>query len=75
MAKRYANALHFSLAILKGETYPPDLMLIEGMRIFFPELYDAIRRNSESVLRSRSRDRGNQGLDEFIAANTKGMND
>ena len=73
MAKRYANALHFSLAILKGETYPPDLMLIEGMRIFFPELYDTIRRNSESVLRSQSRDRGNRGLDEFIGTNTKGM--
>jgi predicted KAP-like P-loop ATPase len=25
MAKRYANALHFALTILKGETYTPDL--------------------------------------------------
>jgi len=75
MAKRYANALHFSLAILKGETYPPDLMLIEGMRMFFPELYDTIRRNPESVLRTQSRNKGNSGLDKFIAANTKGMSE
>lgn len=73
MAKRYANALHFSLAILKGETYPPDLMLIDGLRIFFPELYDTIRRNPECVLRIHTRDKGNKGLNEFIAANTKGM--
>jgi len=75
MAKRYANALHFSLTILKGETYPPDLMLIEGMRIFFPDLYEFIRRNPESVLRTESRNKGNTGLDAFIAAHTKGMNE
>jgi len=75
MAKRYANALHFSLAILKGETYPPDLMLIEGMRVFFTELYDAIRRNPESVLRTKSRDKGNSKLGEFVASHTKGMNE
>lgn len=75
MAKRYANALHFSLAILKEETYPPDLMLIEGMRVFFTKLYDAIRRNPETVLRTQSRDRGNSKLGEFIAAHTEGMSD
>jgi hypothetical protein len=75
MAKRYANALHFSLAILKGETYPPDLMLIEGMRIFFPERYDVIRRNPEAVLRTQSRNKGNSKLGEFIAAHTDGLSD
>ncbi len=75
MAKRYANALHFSLAILRGETYPPDLMLIEGMRVFFTNLYDAIRRNPEIVLRAQSRDRGNSKLGEFIATHTEGMSE
>lgn len=75
MAKRYANALHFSLAILKGETHPPDLMLIEGMRVFFSELYDSLRRNPEAVLRTKSRDKGNTSLNEFIAAHTPGMTD
>jgi hypothetical protein len=75
MAKRYANALHFSLAILKGETHTPDLMLIEGMRIFFPELYDTVRRNPEVVLRTKSRDKADTKLGKFIAVNTAGMSD
>jgi len=75
MAKRYANALHFSLAILKGETYTPDLLLVEGLRIFYPTLYDAIRRNPEAVLRTHSSDKGNSDLGTFIAAHTNGMTD
>lgn len=75
MAKRYANALHFSLAILRGETYPPDLMLIEGMRVFFTNLYEAIRRNPEAVLRTQSRNKGNDKLGEFIGAHTEGMSE
>jgi KAP family P-loop domain len=73
MAKRYANALHFSLAILRAETYPPDLMLIEGMRIFFPELYDAIRRNPDFVLQAQPRERATVGLEEFAREHTSGM--
>ncbi|SCC03205.1 MULTISPECIES: KAP family P-loop NTPase fold protein [Snodgrassella] len=42
-AKLYGNALLFSLPILKGEVNPVDLMLIEGVRIFYPSLYEAIR--------------------------------
>ena len=44
-AKLYGNTLLFSLPILKGEVNPVDLMLIEGVRIFFPTLYEAIRKN------------------------------
>jgi hypothetical protein len=42
-AKLYGNALLFSLPILKGEVNPIDLMLIEGVRIFYPSLYETIR--------------------------------
>lgn len=42
-AKLYGNTLMFSLPILKGEINPVDLMLIEGIRIFYPSLYEAIR--------------------------------
>jgi predicted KAP-like P-loop ATPase len=42
-AKLYGNALLFSLPILKGEVNPVDLMLIEGVRIFYPSLYETIR--------------------------------
>lgn len=44
-AKLYGNILMFSLPILKGETNPVDLMLIEGIRIFYPILYDIIKQN------------------------------
>jgi hypothetical protein len=73
MAKRYANALHFSLTILKGETYTPDLLLVEGLRMFYPKLYDAIRHDPETVLRVRSSDTANSNSRKFIEAHTGGM--
>lgn len=51
-AKRYANALQFALPILRGEVNPVDLMLVEGIRVFHPQLYDAIRRNGDLFLGS-----------------------
>ncbi|WP_127533318.1 KAP family P-loop NTPase fold protein [Paenibacillus kobensis] len=45
IAKRYGNALMFALPILKDEVNPVDLMLVEGIRIFYPQLYDHIRTN------------------------------
>lgn len=42
-AKLYGNTLMFSLPILKGEVNPVDLMLIEGIRVFYPNLYEVIR--------------------------------
>ncbi|MEG5159216.1 KAP family NTPase [Microcoleus sp. AT3-A2] len=47
MVKRYINALAFSLPILKGEVNYPDLMLIEGMRLFYPALYDVVKNNHD----------------------------
>ena len=46
-AKLYVNALTFALPLLKHEAHPVDLMLIEGIRIFYPKLYTAIRDNPE----------------------------
>ncbi|MBD2538419.1 KAP family NTPase [Coleofasciculus sp. FACHB-SPT36] len=43
MTKRYVNALAFSLPILKGEVNLPDLMLVEGLRIFYPALYNIVK--------------------------------
>jgi len=50
-AKLYVNALTFALPLLKGEAHPVDLMLIEGIRIFYPKLYSAIRDNPEYFLK------------------------
>ncbi|WP_262880967.1 KAP family NTPase [Psychrobacter sp. ANT_H59] len=46
-AKLYGNILTFSLPILKGEVNPVDLMLIEGIRAFYPKLYESIRDNEK----------------------------
>lgn len=52
-AKLYLNAITFALPLLKGETHPVDAMLVEGIRVFYPNLYGAIRDNGELFLRSR----------------------
>lgn len=44
-AKIYSNSLSFVLPILIGEVNPVDLMLIEAVKVFFPELYKFIRDN------------------------------
>ncbi len=41
--KRYANVLRVALASLKDQVNTVDLMLIEAIRVFYPDLYDAIR--------------------------------
>jgi hypothetical protein len=49
-AKRYGNVLAFSLPILKGEVNHVDQMLVEGIRVFYPKLYVAIRQNPDVFL-------------------------
>lgn len=53
MAKRYGNALTFALPILKNEVNSVDLMLVEGIRIFYPRLYDHIRTNPNLYIGNR----------------------
>lgn len=68
-AKLYGNALVFALPLLKGEAHPVDLMLIEGIRIFYPKLYALIRDNPEEFLEARdrnNRDQDRQRLRERI---------
>jgi len=43
LAVRYGNTLSFSLPLLNGEVNYIDLLLIEAIRVFYPELYDFIR--------------------------------
>lgn len=51
-AKLYGNALAFALPLLKGEAHPVDLMLIEGIRVFYPKLYGVIRDNPDLFLKA-----------------------
>lgn len=52
MAKRYTMDLLFALTILKGEVNTVDFMLIEGVRLFYPNLYDTIKQNPDVFLGS-----------------------
>ncbi len=45
--KRFANSLHFNNTHLPKELNPVDLMALEAIRVFSPEIYEAIWRNKE----------------------------
>jgi hypothetical protein len=49
-ANLYVNAVTFALPLLKDEAYPVDLLLMEGVRVFYPKLYLAIRDNADLFL-------------------------
>lgn len=42
LAIRYANAIRFSLPLLRGEVNTVDLLLVEALHIFYPELHQYI---------------------------------
>jgi KAP family P-loop domain len=68
MARRFGNILSFALPILKDEVNTVDLILIEGIRIFYPRLYDCIRDNPGVFLGSGSEWRGNDDRDRKTQA-------
>jgi predicted KAP-like P-loop ATPase len=43
VAQRYGNTLTFSIPLLKGEANIVDLLLIEGVKVFYPKLYSSIK--------------------------------
>ena len=49
-ARLYTNALMFVLPLVKGEVNIVDLLMIEGIRVFYPELYSVVRRNPSLFL-------------------------
>ncbi len=63
MAKRYGNAVRFALPILAGEVNVSDQLLIEGMRVMYPRLYDHVRSHPEIYLRNEP--------DSYIISRTK----
>ena len=66
MARRYANALAFSVPILHEEVNVVDLMLIEAVRVFYPSLYTSIRRDRDLYVWSLS-DLVSRTKDDFRA--------
>ncbi len=49
---RLNNSISFAIPLLKGEVNLSDLMIIEGIKVFFPQLYQFIRDNGHYFLRS-----------------------
>lgn len=47
LAIRYANSLSFLIPLLKGEVNISDLILFEGVKIFYPQYYDFIKQSPE----------------------------
>ncbi|MHA8101877.1 KAP family P-loop NTPase fold protein [Aquirufa nivalisilvae] len=56
LAVRYGNTLSFSLPLLKGEVNYVDLLLIEAIRVFFPEIYHFVRNQPDYFIGSYSDD-------------------
>lgn len=54
LAIRYVNALKFVLPMLVGEVYIADLMLLEALKIFYPEIYDYIKNNTLNFMKCYS---------------------
>ena len=52
--KRYSNALAFALPVLRGEVNPVDLMLMEAIRAFYPDVYSNIRPSRDLFLGRRA---------------------
>lgn len=50
LAKRFGNALTFALPMLVGEVDIVDLIFLEAVRTFYPDLYAAIRDNPDAFL-------------------------
>lgn len=57
LAKRFGNALLFALPLLKGEVNVIDLMLMEGIRVLYPDVYVFIRDNPDIFLQGVNDDR------------------
>lgn len=56
MIIRYGNSLSFSLPLLNGEVNMVDLMLIEAVKVIYPQLYDYIRENPDSFTKKYATD-------------------
>lgn len=69
LAVRYGNTLSFTMPLLKGEVSMVDLMLIEALKVFYPEHYSFVKYNStyfiSSYTNAYDRSSNNQKKDEI----------
>lgn len=65
-AIRYAAALEFALPMLRGEVNPVHQMVIEGIRILYPEVYGFIRDNIRLMTDSSLFSERDEKIDERL---------
>ena len=69
LAIRYANSLSFLIPLQKGEVNISDLILFEGIKIFYPKHYEFIKSSPEYFIQSYnerfSYGKDNKKVDEF----------
>lgn len=69
LAIRYVNSLSFLIPLLKGEVNMSDLILFEGVKIFYPKYYDFIKSSPEyfieSYQNSFTNSKDNDKVEEF----------
>ncbi|MGL1889921.1 MAG: KAP family NTPase [Reichenbachiella sp.] len=63
-AVRYGNTLSFSIPLLKDEVSHVDLLLIEALKIFYPQHYDFVKNNPAYFLSSYSSRNGSVNSEE-----------
>ncbi|MEJ7925765.1 P-loop NTPase fold protein [Sphingobium sp. AN641] len=51
--KLFDNAITFAVPLLAGEVRLVDQIQIEALRVFYPSIYEALRKNPDEVLRAR----------------------
>jgi hypothetical protein len=69
LAIRFTNSLSFLLPLLKGEVNISDLILLEGIKIFFPKHYSFIKESPEYFIESYyeilERDKNDEKIKDF----------
>ncbi|MCG8806494.1 hypothetical protein G1K75_12615 [Tenacibaculum finnmarkense] len=69
LAIRYVNSLSFLIPLLKGEVNMSDLILFEGIKIFYPKYYEFIKSSPEyfieSYQNSYTNTKDNDKVEEF----------
>lgn len=77
--KRYINAIRFSVPLLLGEVHILDQLLIEGMRVVYPQLYVTARDHGDTFLGAGILARESGGLEpacvEVVESGLRGLDD
>ena len=75
LAVRYSNSISFSLPLLHGEANMVDLMLIEAVKVFYPQYYNFIKLNPEFFIGSYKEKYSEQKDEDKVKELAEHLND